>query len=340
VDTCPVGALRIGASGVELQGGCTGCGRCEARCPTGALAATGFAGALQGVATGKAGEVLLECARFAHHPADARVPCLGGVSAAALLALCARVPERPVVLVDRGACGTCDSGGVDHPAAVVVAQVAGWMRTAGVPQPRLPRIAPLQCGGGGRAAPGEDPLQARGRARRGFLGALTRPAGAPTVHRDSSPPRGAILSVLSGLAAQYGGAVAPELFHHLEVAADCRGLRVCAATCPTGALVRYRDEATGHNGIAFDTHDCIGCNHCAAVCPNQAIRLLPGPGAGAGQRPLTQFARRDCGTCGAPFTLAAGEQHTHCDRCRKKVQLASAAFKTLFSANTRLQGME
>lgn len=337
---CPVGALRIGAAGVELQEGCTGCGRCQAACPVGAVVAHGFAGVLESTRADAAGELQLECSRFPDAPAHAQLPCLGGVTEASLLALCARNEARPVVLVDRGACAACDSGGPVHPARAVVERVAGWMYLAGVPQAQLPRIERSARSDAAAAPRGEDPLQSRGRARRGFLGALARPARPQAAATDPGTPREQVLALLATLAARHGGSVAPDLFHHLAVGASCKGLRVCAATCPTGALVRYRNDEAKFTGIAFDARDCIGCKHCAAVCPNHALQVLPGVGAGLGRRPLTRFVQRECTDCGARFAASAGDDGQRCDGCRKRAQLARAAFTTLFPARTPLQGME
>ncbi len=335
VDACPAGALRMEAQGPVLQQGCTGCGRCQAACPGGALAVRGFE-ALQLQGTDAVPPHAIDCL----HGDDAlatgalRVPCLGGISDASLLQMCAAAPWHAIVLLDRGACAGCDSGGRDLPAAATVHRVARWLREAGVTEDRLPR---LQRRMARPEAPSADPMQSQGRARRGFLGAMVRPSpAAPAAPAgDLATPRQQVLRTITALAARHGGRVAPELLHRVEIAADCQGLRICATTCPTGALLRYRDERAGVAGVSFDAADCIACGNCAAACPRQALRLLPGEGAAAtGRQVLTRIPQRECTECGTRFLLTGAEAHTRCDRCRKTAALARAAFQTLFAQDT------
>jgi formate hydrogenlyase subunit 6/NADH:ubiquinone oxidoreductase subunit I len=280
--------------------------------------------------------------------ADMRVPCLAGISEGALLALCAKVPQRTVMLVDAGDCASCDSGGAGaHPAAQTLHRVVELMREAGVPDDILPRFLASAGRTATRGERKDDPLQSRGRARRGLFTALARPPSAPP-----PAPRGAALSLpsperrstveaLQSLAARHGGRLPAALFHRLDVSVGCEGHRVCASACPTGALVRYREEAVGRMGIALDSAACIGCGHCAAVCPEQALQLQPGRGeAAAGHRPLTRFLQRECARCGARFASHANDAETRCERCSKSAQLARAAFATLFPARPRLRDPE
>ena len=336
---CPVGCLELTADGVALNAGCTGCGRCQAACPMGALAAEGFAAAQRPESGAAHRPLFVDCARFgATSGAGLQVACLGGLSAAALVDLCERAGDRRVVLLDHGACSACDSGGAQHPAQATVERVLPWLRHAGVPDALLPRIESHEAPQAGGEADSCDPLQSRGRARRGFLGALAQPArpraSAPA---PAMPPRQVLLSALARLAERHGGGLAPALFHRVQVGSLCQGLRICAASCPTHALLRYRDETAGVAGIAFDPQACIGCGHCAAVCPRQALQVVPATDAGSGRRILTRFAQRECTECGARFAPSAGDADSRCERCRKSAELARAAFHSLFPTRNRLQ---
>lgn len=332
-------AIQAGVQQLELTGPCTGCGRCQAACPAGALAGEGF-DRLGPSADPR--RVAIDCRRAPAEAADTvRVPCLGGLSDAQLLMAYAEAPDVSIVLLDRGGCRQCESGGAEHPAQATVQRVAGWLAEAGVPTERLPRIeaadAPLRAG--------NDPMQRQGRSRRGFFAALARPVGEPprsvcmpALSRESSA-RQQTLAAMQRLVSRHGGRMPRAMFHRLEVGPACDGHRVCASACPTGALLRWRDDDAGRMGIAFDGAACIGCGHCVSTCPQQALQLHRGQGTGsAGRRPLTAFAQCICPDCGSRFAARDGDEATRCERCRKTANLARSAFQTMFCARPKTPG--
>lgn len=335
-EVCPTQALSAGEQQFELSGNCTGCGRCQTVCPSSALAVEGFDDA---PVTAAAGALTIECWRTHAGSGTLRLPCLGGLTAARLLSLCAANPETRVQLVDRGWCSACASGGGTHPARDVLEQVVAWLAEAGVPAALRPTfVAPATAG---PATAAMDPMQQQGRARRGFFTALAQPAQAPLpsacipAHSEASSQRQQSLAALQALVARHGGRMPAALVHRLQAGPSCQGHRVCAAACPTGALVRWRDDAHQRMGIAFDNEHCIACGHCVDVCPEQALQLqLGGGAAGAGRRALSTFEQRACPDCGSRFASRAEEEHTHCPRCRKSAGLARSAFQTLFGART------
>jgi ferredoxin len=362
-DICPSRALRAAPQSLDLGPDCSGCGRCEAVCPTGALSVEGFA-ALdrpgffererrsdrdRESGSGSEDALRLDCWQVPPelpNRGEIRVPCLGGVSAGRLLALCAAADPRPVVLADRGACADCASGGAEHPARQTLEHVASLMRQAGVPESKLPRLERQPLGGDHARCAHADPLLARGQSRRAFFLAQAgriEEAPAPSPVARSRPQRSVerqrTLEALQVLVGRYRGCMPAALFHRVEVAASCRGHRVCAAACPTGALLRYRDPGTGMSGVAFDSSSCIACGHCAEVCPQHAIAIHRGAGVVAqGFRRLNRFRERECADCGTRFVLQDGEDETRCRNCRKSVQLAHAAFRTLFGARPAASG--
>lgn len=338
-DACPVHAIEVGPQSLALRSGCTGCGRCQVACPTAALAVAGFDDV--GPSTMPRGGVLeVECWRVSGEASDGatlRVPCLGGIAPGQLAQWCADAGERTLVLVDRGLCAGCDSGGVAvHPAHAMLQSLIPLLREAGMPPARLPRIERRDGPAGATHRAAVDPMSSRGRARRGFFGALARPAAAPL---RAAPGRGSattrerhrLLAALRVLAKRQSGRLPAALFAGLEVGPGCRNDRVCAATCPTGALQRYRDELAARIGISFDTEDCIACGHCVDTCPERALTLRHGAGQ-ASRRALTRFVQRECLDCGSLFAVPDGEDPVRCDRCRKSAQLACTAFHSLFSA--------
>lgn len=340
----PVEALTVGPEGIELAGGCcTGCGRCQAACPMGAISVDGFERLAIAIDPARTDPLVVDCMRQSMSgpcAPEVRVPCVGGLSGGSLLALCARVPQRTVVIADNGQCASCDSGGSIHPAAATLQVVVELMREAGVPDERLPRLQARDVWARrGRDSSSDDPLQSRGRLRRGFLTAPAPPATHHAADQRSaaftmpSTECRSIVAALESLARHSGARMPATLLHRLDVNSACQGHRVCASACPTGALVRYRDDASRCMGIAFDAAACIGCGHCAAVCPQRALELHHGGGsAHAGHRPVTRFLQRECDDCGARFASTASDPETRCERCRKSAQLARAAFTTLFSA--------
>ena len=294
---CPTQALRAGEQQFELSGNCTGCGRCQTVCPSSALAVEGFDDA---PVTATAGALTIECWRT-------------------------------------------PAGSGTHPARAVVERAAAWLAEAGVPAALRPAfVAPAAAGPAPAPAPAAmDPMQQQGRARRGFFAALAQPARAPQpsaclpAHSEASSQRQQGLAALQALVARHGGRMPAALVHRLQAGSSCQGHRVCAAACPTGALVRWRDDAHQRMGIAFDNAHCIACGHCVEVCPEQALQLqLGGGAAGAGRRALSTFEQRACPGCGTRFASRAEEEHTHCPRCRKSAGLARSAFQTLFGART------
>jgi formate hydrogenlyase subunit 6/NADH:ubiquinone oxidoreductase subunit I len=246
-----------------------------------------------------------------------------------------------VVLIDRGWCRDCESGGAEHPAQATLQRVTAWLIEAGVPASRLPRI---EAAATARHA-GCDPMQQQGRARRGFFTALARaPSVAPRsqcvpARSQASSRRQQILDSMQRLITRHGGRMPGALFHRLDIGAACNGHRVCASACPTGALLRWRDDDAQRMGIAFDSRDCIGCGHCAATCPEQALQLRRSQGMSSqGRKQLTAFVQRECVQCSSRFAAKDGADQTHCERCRKTVNLARSAFKTLFRARPKTPG--
>lgn len=140
IKECPVLALQGGTGGPVLVGECLECGRCAAACRTGALWLPAF-------------EVMLresnklcqfECEQAHGIIADrerAWVPCLGGISVEDLLELTLDAAPEPIVLVDRGWCGSCVAGGGEGCVADgVLARANAMLVAVGWPEAGRPRI--------------------------------------------------------------------------------------------------------------------------------------------------------------------------------------------------------
>jgi ferredoxin len=349
---CPPRVLTVVAGeGPALEDGCLGCGRCAAACLTGALAVPGFA--TRGLSP-RGGTVMVECwkvPRSESPPGALRVPCLGGLRVSQLLELRAEAPERDIVLADRGWCARCSASCRQaHPAARNVERANRLMGEAGVPAAlhiRFEEVC-LPAQGMPERIPEADAEQAI--SRRAFFSSLAGRVSAtvndivqivPVEGEEFEPDRRSsirsyererTLALIQRVASHWRHPIPRSLFNILEVSAACRDHGVCAATCPTGALYRYREEVDRSRGLAFDAWRCIGCGHCEKVCPEGAIRLERGAAAGvpSDPRPLTRFSAAACAECGASFSTRSGEEETLCMNCRKRRELARSAFQQLF----------
>lgn len=285
--------------------------------------------------------VPIDCWRV---PAQVRssvaVPCLGALTAAALLDLQRRAAGRTLVLLDRGWCRDCPAGGNEHPAGTALAACVEDLAALGLAPSRHPRVqsAPLPVEVAAPRIPGA--ASAAPISRRAFLGRLAEPAvraaqtpvphpmlagGAP-VH--PSLAYRAHAEAVSALAGALGVAYRPSL-PRLTASAACRDHQVCTPVCPTGALRGYREGE--RSGLRFDPADCIACGLCLRHCPERALAwtsndddanadTAPGP------RELTRFTLRSCPECGADFTDAGPV----CPACAMDHAFAHDAFRGLF----------
>lgn len=343
VAACPVEALKLDDSGMTLGDGCVGCGRCASACPSTALRVKGFEASLPVLA----GEVVVECWKVASpengEQSVVRVPCLGGLSGSALLELVAAAQGHPVRLMDRGWCASCVAGGNEtHPAEAAVKEAEKILTKLGAPVAWFPRIilAPLPS----VLMPVEipDPLSQQLLSRRRFFSALLTETTAALmsvasgVDKVGAAPRTLSLAAVAGrgmkkvtalimaLAQRAGTKPSAAMFPSVEISTACCNHGICAAACPSGALLRYEDDAA--SGILFDPTACFACGICVGVCPEQAVRLLPEGNPAHTIHPveLHHFARSSCSECGEKFTGKSASQV--CPGCAKRYAMGASLF--------------
>ena len=258
---------------------------------------------------------------------------------------------RRIVLVDRGWCGQCSAGsGANHPAQAALDAARALLAELGVADQALPRIESLPLLRAQMPAEIPEPLAAQPLGRREFFAGITRTAARAIVPIAAGQPdegaqsrrarlvkiettaRSQLLAQAAVLGAQHDRSLPAELFPALRVSDACRNHRVCAATCPTGALQAYESEDGATAGIAFDAQACIACGDCTRACPERALTLVP---QGDGEVPrgpaaLTRWTPRECYDCGRSFADAGKDQR--CPACRKSYYLARSAFQQIFGA--------
>lgn len=307
---CPTDAISVSERTLEIsQELCTGCGRCATVCPTGALAVDGFA-----IASSCA-RIRIECSRVPvaeRDSSDAVVPCLGGLTASQVRAWLATGIDE-IILVDRGWCAACPTGGTDAPWGDVLAKVgceldlldARSNRSIRVDTRPLPNQAALS------------PAVARGGAsetltRRQLFARLSDPKPKSSATRASAcnqPPSTVRADALNErrrqLAQLLADSLPAALFPAVSIAETCCDNRICAHACPTAALRAIQE--TGFGGIEFDAALCIACRACEEACPTHSISLsTAGSNVYPGAVLLQRRAHQICAQCGDEFAMHDG----------------------------------
>ncbi len=119
----------------------------------------------------------------------------------------------------------------------------------------------------------------------------------------------AILAMSEKLGARATGEIAAGTVPFGKIALDaarCTGCGVCAAQCPTSALVHL--QAGGSCQLVFHQESCIGCGQCVDLCPERCLQLtkvLEISKLSHEPQMMFEGGFARCAACGAPFAPKA-----------------------------------
>lgn len=347
---CPVKAIRIGETALQLDESCVRCGRCAAVCPMGALALPGFS--VPDVPQERTSPLSVDCWKVPEKlspEGSVRVPCLGGLSTGRILELVAMAGAHSLRLLDRGWCLKCKAGSsLDHPIHASLEQAKSLLDAAGLATGRLPMLRSVHLSDDLMPTDIPEPVTETRMSRRAFFSALTsktvatidkvKPLAPELEARQrrgfekapvSSRERERMLLRMELICKSAGVTPPPKLFFRVAISDACNNHQLCASICPTGALAVF--EQGSRTKLIFDTRLCIGCNECYSICPSKALNVLPNGYNALPDHPicLTSFGENICPECNQTYTDKTGENL--CPQCQKRHHLANSAFKSLFA---------
>lgn len=333
-DTCPSDAIVVSERDVTIrEAACTGCGRCAAACPTGAIELPGFLTKETGTGHRR---VHVECRRVAE--ADQAqdtisIPCLGGLTPAHLRDVAS---AAEVTLVDRGWCHDCPSGRCAAPWHGALAMVRDELALLPSHRGAALHVSVVEAPTPSHRAlppPASRDRENRRMSRRRFFTRLVETT-APVSEREpdtTDPLRNlpgkvevpALVNRVGQLRALSAESNPPAaLFPAIVVGDRCCDTRICAGVCPTGALRAQADG--GAEALVFDAALCLGCRACADACPSGALTFrAAGEGSYTGAVELRHRRVATCQRCLTEFHPRADE--TVCEGCRKDRELAALA---------------
>ena len=312
-DACTSGAISLVDGLISVDAPlCIGCGTCATVCPTSALESlnpddAALLDRCLAAARANEGELVVQCAKaadelFGHYDEDrvVCVTCLGRIDESLVGSVATQGCES--VKLVKHACEGC----VHRTGAAVAEQVCAsatelleaWGHpiaielVEGLPEslvhdafdpygdaagdgeplqdeqpPRQSDSAPLAENGADAPVAGENPAD-------------TPRATPEKVGRDGTlahhlpTRRGQLLKALGTLGEPAEVTVSSRLWGTVSIDTDkCGSCRLCAVFCPTGALHKFDDRATGTFGIDHTPANCVQCRCCERVCPQGAVSV-------------------------------------------------------------------
>jgi ferredoxin len=292
IESCPAHAITVQGTLEVDATQCTNCGVCAAVCPTGALEPTNPTNAelLSRIEQRKGMACLAFACPKAGCGSDERViqvNSLGRLDESILVGAASwRIGQ--IMLVD-GPCQNCRDAKGCEASEQAIAQSNALLRAFDLP-PRVSFVSQLPLfGSHGTPVPNE------GLSRRAFFSMLTRDTKAAaaltmsSMLQSANEPqtnvrKGALpqqvpakRTLLLEALRRLGKPPAPNFAGQFtgwvtcQINENCTGCAMCAYFCPTGALIKTRQE--GKTVLVFSAASCTNCGLCREICYCNSIDL-------------------------------------------------------------------
>lgn len=352
-DLCPMSAISISDNGAEIKGKCIGCGVCSAACPNGAFMVKerNDKKIIQEIGSKPTGPEArtfrISCER-GDASSDLIVSCLGRLTDVLLLE-----PVRmgaQVIEIIQPSCSECPSAKAVVHLDRTIQRTLYLYDMLGIERDRIyKKEIPLQD----LIKKPEKPVSRRelfGAIRKNAMGAAAasipdfenKEKGTTEEFRDVIQERPENLKrtlllqslvnfshenkTLKTVYVNSKDAILAEI----EVTSECKTCGVCAALCPTGAIIQHQTEDLF--SLSFRPYLCINCQVCVKTCMHKAINIKESVLLNLllEQKELKLFEgkRKACAACNMDFLDNGSDTCPLCiDRQKRQMSAVEMLFK-------------